>query len=31
MEGRARTGMMAAGKDAQKMGVPFRAYFAEIE
>ena len=24
-------GLMAAGEDAQKMGVPFRAYFAEIE
>lgn len=27
----AQDGLMAAGEDAQKMGVPFRVYFAEIE
>ena len=27
----AQDGLMAAAQDAQKLGVPFRAYFAEIE
>jgi hypothetical protein len=27
----AQAGLMAAGEDAQSLGVPFRVYFAEVE